>query len=254
MRKNALNNALQPRAEPEGHSLLKGVFIAALITAYALISHFALILPEGKTIAAALAVGVPAAALVWFITHFVFKLLAPPTLPGWQKALRLGLALALALVTVLAPLWWAWPLVLANADTLYFAQHLGTNALLAWVFGHTLVAGSTPLVVTFARMVHRDLPPEIAAYARQVTVAWTGFFLVTCALSIILYTAAPLAVWSAFGVLLQWPSVIVFFVGEYLLRRMLFKDFDHASMQQGFEAYQNHQGTPRPPAVANLKL
>jgi uncharacterized membrane protein len=234
--------------------VLKGVFIAVLITAYALISHFALILPEGRTIAAALAVGVPAAALVWFITHFVFKLLTSPTLPSWQKALRFSLAITLALVAVLAPLWWAWPLVLANADTLYFAQHLGTNALLAWVFGHTLVAGSTPLVVTFARMVHRDLPPEIAAYARQVTVAWTWFFLVTCALSIILYTAAPLAVWSAFGVLLQWPSVIVFFVGEYLLRRMLFKDFDHASMKQGFEAYQTHQGASNPAAIPQIKL
>jgi uncharacterized membrane protein len=235
--------------------LLKGVVIAVLITAYALISHFALILPEGRTIAAALAVGVPAAALVWFITHFVFKLLTSPTVPVWQKALRFSLAIILALVAVLAPLWWAWPLVLANADTLYFAQHLGTNALLAWVFGHTLVAGATPLVVTFARMVHRDLPPEIAAYARQVTVAWTWFFLVTCALSIILYTAAPLAVWSAFGVLLQWPSVIVFFVGEYLLRRMLFKDFDHASMQQGFEAYQTHQGSPSAAAaITQAKL
>ncbi len=224
--------------------MLKGAFIVALITGYALISHFALILPDGRTIAAALAVGVPAAALVWFITHWVFKFLSQPDLPWGQKSLRFTLAIALALATVLAPLWWAWPLVLANADTLYFAQHLGTNALLTWVFGHTLVAGSTPLVVTFARMVHRDLPPEIAAYARQVTVAWTGFFLVTCALSIILYTTAPLAVWSAFGVLLQWPSVIVFFVGEYLLRRMLFKDFDHASMQQGFEAYQSHQASP----------
>jgi uncharacterized membrane protein len=235
--------------------LLKGVFIAVLITAYALISHFALILPEGRTIAAALAVGVPAAALVWFITHVVFKLITSPAVPAWQKALRFSLAITLALVAVLAPLWWAWPLVLANADTLYFAQHLGTNALLAWVFGHTLVAGSTPLVVTFARMVHHDLPPEIAAYARQVTVAWTWFFLVTCALSIILYTAAPLAVWSAFGVLLQWPSVIVFFVGEYLLRRMLFKDFDHASMKQGFEAYQTHQGGPSAAAaISQTKL
>jgi uncharacterized membrane protein len=242
-----------PSAEHKGHSLLKGALIAALVTGYALISHFALILPEGKTVAAALAVGVPAAALVWFITHWVFKFVSPPTVIGGQKALRFGLAIGLALVAVLAPLWWAWPLVLNNADTLYFAQHLGTNALLAWVFGHTLVAGSTPLVVTFARMVHGNLPPEIAAYARQVTVAWTGFFLVTCALSIILYTAAPLAVWSAFGVLLQWPSVIVFFVGEYLLRRMLFKDFDHASMQQGFEAYQNHQNASTP-AVAKIDI
>lgn len=253
MRKNAPNKAGR-RANREGNSLFKGVFIVVLIAGYALISHFALILPGGKAIAAALAVGVPAAALVWFIAHWAFTRLPARFLPLGQRLPRLAVAMGLALVTVLAPLWWAWPLVLANADTLYFAQHLGTNALLAWVFGHTLVAGSTPLVVTFARMAHRELPPPIEAYARQVTVAWTAFFLVTCAVSIALYTAAPLAIWSAFAVLLQWPSVIVFFVGEYLLRRMLFKDFDHASMQQGFEAYRSHQGSQNVPATAKIKL
>ncbi len=233
--------------------MFKGAIIVLLIAGYALISHFALILPEGKIIAAALAVGVPAAALVWFIAHWAFKRLPGRLLPLRQVLLRLVVAIGLALVTVLAPLWWAWPMVLANADTLYFAQHFGTNAMLAWLFGHTLVAGSTPLVVTFARLVHRELPPPIEAYARQVTVAWTAFFLVTCALSVVLYTAAPLAMWSTFAVLLQWPSVIVFFVGEYLLRRMLFKDFDHASMQQGFEAYRSHQSSQNVPATVKPK-
>jgi uncharacterized membrane protein len=216
--------------------LLKAALIVVLIAGYALASHFALILPNGQAIAAALALGIPALALVGFIFQWTATRLARTT-----TTVRYAAAVLIAVVPVAVLLWQTWPLVLANAQMLYLVQHVGTNALLVWVFGHTLVAGSTPLVVTFARIVHTHLPPEIEAYARKVTVAWTLFFIVTCVISVALFTAAPLAAWSTFAVLLQWPSVAVFFVGEYLLRKRLFKHFDHASMKQGFDAYNQHR-------------
>ncbi len=219
--------------------MLKGALILMLVAAYALASHFALILPNGQAIAAALALGIPALLLIGFVFQWVVRRLFVNK--SGSLAARYGVAAFLAIVPVALFLWLAWPFFLSNAQALYFAQHVGTNALLAWVFGHTLAAGATPLVVTFARMVHTRLPAEIEAYARKVTVAWTAFFVITCVVSIILFVAAPIAVWSAFGVLLQWPSVAAFFVGEYALRKILFKDFDHASMKQGFDAYQQHR-------------
>jgi uncharacterized membrane protein len=221
---------------------LKGALMVVLIAGYALASHFALILPNGQAVAAALAVGVPAVALGVFIFQWVAGRLAGHA----NDAVRFSVAGLIAVLPIAAFLWRVWPLILANAQALYFAQHVGTNALLAWVFGHTLAAGSTPLVVTFARMVHPDLPADIEAYARKVTLAWTVFFLLTCAISVVLFFAAPLAVWSAFAVLLQWPSVAVFFVGEYVLRRRLFGQFDHASLKQGFDAYNQHQSRMLP--------
>jgi uncharacterized membrane protein len=221
--------------------LLKGALIVMLIAVYALASHFALILPNGQAIAAALAVGIPAVAVIAFIFQFSIKFLFAQAASTPMGALHYACAAVLAVVPVVVFLLWAWPFMLSNAQALYFAQHVGTNALLAWVFGHTLLAGNTPLVVTFARIVHKDLPPAIEAYARKVTWAWTVFFLVTCALSVVLFFAAPIAAWSTFGVLLQWPSVAAFFVGEYALRKYLFKDFDHASMKQGFDAYQQQR-------------
>ncbi len=218
--------------------MLKTLLIVALVAAYALASHFALILPQGKTIAAALAVGVPAAMLLAVLTQWLRK---RRWLAAWPAALGWGASTGLACAVILMPLWWLWPLVLANADTLYFVQHVGTNALLAWVFGHTLAAGTTPLVVTFARMTQPNLPPELEAYARQVTVAWTLFFVLTCVISVLLFVAAPLAAWSTFAILLQWPSVAVFFVGEYALRKIRFKQFEHASLKAGFEAYRAYQ-------------
>ena len=228
----------------------KGALMVALIAGYALASHFALILPNGQAVAAALAIGVPAVALGVFIFQWVAGRLARDARWRSGPAVRFSVAGLVAVLPISAFLWTVWPLILANAQALYFAQHVGTNALLAWVFGHTLAAGSTPLVVTFARMVHPDLPVEIEAYARKVTVAWTLFFLLTCVISVVLFFAAPLAVWSAFAVLLQWPSVAVFFVGEYMLRRRLFSQFDHASLKQGFDAYNQHQSRTLPASAS----
>jgi uncharacterized membrane protein len=224
--------------------LLKGILMVVLVAAYVLASHFSLILPNGQAIAAALALGVPSVLIVVFVFQWALKtsdkFVAMSAL-AQNTVLRYGMTALLVAAPVGLFLWLAWPFFLSNAQVLYFAQHVGTNALLAWVFGHTLAAGATPLVVTFARMVHTDLPAEIESYARKVTIAWTAFFMITCIVSIVLFFAAPIEVWSGFGVLLQWPTVAVFFVGEYALRKILFKDFDHASMKQGLEAYQQHR-------------
>lgn len=222
------------------NELLKGVLIAALIAGYTLASHFALVLPEGKKIAAALALGVPAVALVTFIFQWVGKLVANHF--AAQKSVWVPIVVsALAVLPIVPGLWLIWPIVVNNAANLYFVQHVGTNALLAWVFGHTLIAGSTPLVVNFARIVDPVLPVELEIYARKVTLAWTLFFVITCVISTVLFMAAPLPVWSTFAVLLQWPSVAVFFVSEYLLRRYLFRQLKHASLRDGFNAYRSHQ-------------
>jgi uncharacterized membrane protein len=232
---------------------LKGVGAVLLIAGYALASHFALILPNGRSIAALLALGIPAGALA----AVAFRWLLPRVsrLMNNQQAARLVAVLAATLPVALV-LWAAWPLVVSNTEALYFVQHVGTNALLAWVFGQSLLPGSTPLIVTFARVVHPDLPIEMEAYARKVTAAWTLFFIATCALSAMLFWWAPLALWSTFAVLLQWPSVAAFFVGEYALRRYLFRGFAHASLRQGFDAYQAHQqpGRANPATSAASKL
>ena len=234
-------------------AIFKGAAVVVLIAGYALAGHLALTLPNGQVIAAALAVGLPALAFVAFCFHYLNR--HPQLVAAWRlsAAARLALAGLLAVVPTLSFLWAVWPALLANAHNLYFAQHVGCNALLAWVFGRTLVAGATPLVVSFARMVHPTLPPEIETYARNVTRAWTVFFLVTCVVSVALYLIAPIAVWSTFAVLLQWPSVGAFFVGEFVLRKMLFRNFDHASLKQGFDAYQQHQAHPHPHPAAATK-
>jgi uncharacterized membrane protein len=223
------------------NGLLKSGLAVLLVVGYALASHLALTLPGGKTIAAVLAVGIPAIiAMVWLF-QWVFNSLMSKASKPLPVVLKVATSSAIVIVPIFTLLYLTWPLMLANADAVYFAQHVGTNGLLAWVFGQTLSQGATPLIVTFAKMVHPVLPKEIEIYARKVTIAWTWFFILTCGISVILYFAAPLAAWSAFAILLQWPSVAVFFIGEYLLRKKLFKKFDHATLKQGLDAYRQSQ-------------
>ena len=223
------------------NSLWKSGLAVALVVAYALASHFALILPGGKTIAAVLAVGIPAMIGIGLVFQWILKWRAKTSGTSLHMVVRIALASCIAVVPIGTFLYVTWPLMLANADAVYFAQHVGTNGLLAWVFGQTLSQGATPLIVTFAKMVHPALPKEIEIYARKVTVAWTWFFILTCGISIVLYMAAPLAAWSSFAILFQWPSVALFFISEYLLRKKLFKKFDHATLKQGFDAYRQSQ-------------
>lgn len=223
------------------NGLLKSGLAVVLVVGYALASHLALTLPGGKTTAAVLAVGIPSVVVVAWVFQWVFHRLANRVDKPLHTKVKAALAGFIAVVPVFVFLYLTWPLMLANAEAVYFAQHVGTNGLLAWVFGRTLADGSTPLIVTFAKMIHPTLPREIESYARKVTVAWTWFFVITCAISVVLYMAAPLYAWSAFALLLQWPSVAVFFIGEYLLRKKLFKTFDHATLKQGFDAYRQSQ-------------
>jgi uncharacterized membrane protein len=223
------------------NGLLKSGLAVVVVVGYALASHLALTLPGGKTIAAVLAVGIPAIIAVGWIFQWLFKWLANRSGKSLHMVFRVALAAGIAVIPVFTILYLTWPLMLANAEAVYFAQHVGTNGLLAWVFGRTLAEGSTPLIVTFATMIHPTLPKEIEDYAHKVTVAWVWFFILTCVISVILYVFAPLAVWSAFAILWQWPSVALFFIGEYLLRKHLFKKFDHATLKQGFDAYRQSQ-------------
>ena len=130
----------------------KGALMVGLIAGYALASHFALILPNGRAVAAALAIGVPAIALGVFVFQWVARKMAGRA----NAAVKFSVAGLVAVLPITAFLWMVWPLILANAQALYFAQHVGTNALLAWVFGHTLAAGTTPLVDVCAHGASRS--------------------------------------------------------------------------------------------------
>jgi uncharacterized membrane protein len=131
-----------------------------------------------------------------------------------------------------------------HAVLLLFLPPILLNAFMAWLFGHTLRAGRMPLIERVARVMHGPddpLDPTIVAYARQVTQAWTGLFVVLAAVNLVLATFArpggfllaagvdpgfsvPLAAWSLFANVLTYPIIAALFVAEYLVRQRRFPD------------------------------
>ena len=124
--------------------------------------------------------------------------------------------------------------------------HAAINATLLWMFGRTLTAGREPLITGFARRVHGTLPPHIERYTRQVTLAWCVFFAAQIAVSAILLAVDSLDHWSLFVNVLSLPLIAVLFVGEYLYRIARFRDFPHASLWKGIQAFARHARSSGP--------
>ena len=115
--------------------------------------------------------------------------------------------------------------------------HAAANLILLGYFARTLRAGEEALVTRLARRVHGVLPPEIAAFTRRVTVAWCAFFAGQAAVSMLLFTFAPLQIWSMFVNLFTVPLVGLMFAGQYLCRAVRFPDHPRASIARILRAY-----------------
>ena len=137
-------------------------------------------------------------------------------------------------------------------------------AFLAWVFGHTLAQGRTPLIAQLIRLLHASGPPpepDVWLYARRLTLAWTVFFAALAAVNLLLaaitapggllleaHITPPLTVtpeaWSLFANVIGNVLAAVFFAVEYAYRRRRFPQ----------QPYRNMLDFLRQMAVASTRL
>ncbi len=122
-------------------------------------------------------------------------------------------------------------------------------AFLAWLFGQSLSAGRTALIAQFIRAIHGEHQPDPAVwnYARRLTQAWTGFFILMTAINLTLALIAspdglllasgihpaftvPRQWWSLFANCIGYVLVAVFFVVEYAYRRYRFPQQPYRNM------------------------
>ena len=127
----------------------------ALSAAFAILAHAALVEGMPPSVGAAISV-VPLALLL---------------LLGLRRLKQRELA-AVGIVGAIAALWLAWPRLERHFPDVLFLEHACTNLAFAVLFGRTLFNAREPLVTTFARVVHGELPPEVARYTRGATPRW----------------------------------------------------------------------------------
>jgi uncharacterized membrane protein len=204
-----------------------------LSIAFAVLAHAALVDGVPRSVGAALSLVPIALVAVWVARR------------SRHRAAAFG-AIALAA----AGLALAWGGLERHFPDVLFLEHAGTNLALGILFGRTLAAGREPLCARFARLVHGEIPPEVERYARQVTVAWTVFFLALFAFSTGLYLGGLREAWSVLANFLTAALVGSMFVVEYAVRLRMLPKWDHAGVMDGVRAFSRHfaqsrAGAPR---------
>jgi uncharacterized membrane protein len=161
---------------------------------------------------------------------------------GGQRPLAVLSALSVVALCVQARL--PKPL---STQVLYLVQHVGINLFLAVGFGGTLRTGQQALITTLAARVHRQFTPDMAAYTRKLTLAWTVYFVAMALLSLGLYAFARFETWALFANVLTPLAVATMFGGEYWLRYRLHPEFERASLVDAIRSYMHGD---KPGAVA----
>lgn len=180
-------------------------------------------------------------------------------------ALTIAAIALLVLITLLPPLargsraaWIALPIAVLGCWWLsrapipalpLYAPPVLVPAFMAWVFGHTLLRGRTPLIAQLIRLLHLDdePTPDVFAYARRLTLAWTLLLTTLASLNLVLALLAdpdglllaagitplltvPQEWWSLFANLLGYVIVAAFFAIEYAYRRRRFPQQPYRNM------------------------
>lgn len=121
----------------------------------------------------------------------------------WMAAAAMLFCLLLALFD--SPQWLRWYPVLISSFML-------------GLFGLSLKYGP-PVAERLARLRDPELPPKAIRYTRQVTVAWSVFFLCNGLLAAALTLWAPLSWWTLYNGLIAYGLMGLLFAIEWLLRQ-----------------------------------
>jgi uncharacterized membrane protein len=131
--------------------------------------------------------------------------------------------LAFALLSSLA--WW---LVGVDGGAFFlYVPSVVMPAMVCGFFGSTLRRGREPLIVVVARAARPDTPDYLLRYSRTLTVLWAALFAAMAAWDLALALFAPHEWWSITANLLNYLVVGAFVAGEYVFRRLRFRDYAH---------------------------
>ena len=122
----------------------------------------------------------------------------------------------------------------------YLAEDVGVMALLCGLFLRSLRPSCTPLISRLSWLMRGSLSPSLAHYTRRVTQLWAGLFGAMAILSVLLFFAAGVRVWAFYASVLTWPIMILVFIAEYLVRRVVVPREERAGFLQVILASRRH--------------
>ena len=124
---------------------------------------------------------------------------------------------------------WYWPVPVHLVDVCSLYALALTAPFIAFL--RSLLPNQEPLITKFARQVHGALRPDIVCYTYWLTWFWSLFFLAALLSPLLLWVYGSPNAW-------QWPLnggtlalAAIFLLLEYGIRRMIIRNFDHASLR-----------------------
>ena len=208
--------------------IVRWLGIAALVIGYPLLAHYTNESAHSGNLGALVAI----APVVLIALVLAWR--SP------RRVIMMGVPVLLCIA-----LWAGWSALENHFGLVYWLQYVGMQLILFMTFGRTLIAGRQPLCTRFAEAVHAPLTPQHEIYARQVTIAWTLFFLAMALDSTLLFFLAPLATWSVFANFLTLPLVALMFIAEYWVRRWVLPNMQHTRILDAVRAFRNTPARPR---------
>jgi uncharacterized membrane protein len=190
------------------------------IAVYAGLSHYSNAVAGGRDLGAALAL----APITAFATILAWRA-APRAVAALLSACLAGLIVGL------------WPVLRQNYPLINLVQDSSAYGLLGITFGRSLMPGRVALCTQLADKEHGPLSAQEVRYTRQVTTAWTVFFFVITAASILLFVSAPLRIWSVFINFCALPLVGAMFIAEYQVRRRVLPEVKRTGLLAALRVY-----------------
>lgn len=130
-----------------------------------------------------------------------------------------------------------------HAAFFYFIQHVGAMGALGLTFGATLWAG--PERAFCSRIAAFVMPGRLDAdyllYTWKVTLAWTIFFALSGAVSVVLFCWGSVVWWSFFANVLTPVLVGAMFVAEYGIRLVALPSRPHLNVSETIQAYRAYR-------------
>jgi uncharacterized membrane protein len=145
-----------------------------------------------------------------------------------------ALAVSAAVACVLLFL---WPLLARNFSLFYLIEESSVYGILGLTFSRSLLPRGTAVCTRLADEVHGPLAPQEVRYTRQVTAAWSVFFFTITTVSILLYLAEPVRIWSIYINFCVAPLIAAMFVGEYLVRRRVLPQIKRVGVLASIRVY-----------------
>jgi uncharacterized membrane protein len=148
-----------------------------------------------------------------------------------------GIMAALGLIFVL------WGQLRQNISLLYYLQHLGSHLALAVLFGRTLTGPGDALITSMDRYIYGNSQSQRKIrYTRQLTLAWTLFFVTNAMVSTGLFLWAPAALWSIHANLLTGPLIGLMFLVQHFVQKRVLLPHEQPSMAEVIRAYRQRTG------------